>query len=428
MALVGVLALSMTACADDDVEDDPQGSLRDAIIALGDWDGAQLTIGAQLDEAAQASAREEGDLDDDELALLMNSNFLVRAVQVGDDEDPDSEVEVILTVADEEVMSFRSLPAYQVYLLLDLDAMEQVAESLEEGEAFREAVGEMEGMAGMIGMQDVFDAAREGEWMRISGVEQLANMATGMMGDAGVEEPDEEELEAAGRNIAERLVRFLDEDGVTVTHVGSDDAGERVNVSIQGAALSDLLADVMAELEGVSGVDPTGMGMGMDDLRRELDQSIPDDTTVSFDAWIDGGELSQIAVDVFEVARSAGEEDVPDGEFLLAIAMEEFTGGIEEPDTDVTFDIFGVFGQFMGGAMGGFGDDPFGDDGMEAPDDPLGEDPMEDDGFDADDPEDFPAEDFCLTQEEIDEMLSQMPEDQREMAEQEIEAGAIPIC
>jgi hypothetical protein len=431
LLLIPVLALALVACADDDVEDDPRGALRDAMMALGDWEGVTINLGAQLDEAAQASAREEGELSEDELSLLMNSNLVVSGVQVGEGQDAESEVEVILTVADEEVLSVRSLPEYRLYALIDLESMEQVAESLEEGQAFRDAVAEMEGMAGMIGMQDVFEAAREADWVRISGVEQMANMFGGMSG--AEEQPDEEDLEEAGRNIAQRLVRFLDEDGVTVAHVGSEDAGERVAVSIQGAALRELLGDVLAELDAVGGMPDAGMGMGVGDLRQELEQSIPDDTEVRFDAWIEGGELSQLAVDVFDIARAAGEEDVPDGEFLVAVAMEEFTGGIEEPETDVTFDVFGVVGNFMGGMMGGLGDDPFADDAFEdeLADEGFEDEAFEDDAFedDVDElPEDGMGEEFCLTEEEIDQMLSGMSEDQREIAEEELEAGAIPIC
>jgi hypothetical protein len=244
-----------------------------------------------------------------------------------------------------------------------------------------------------------------------------------MAGEEAEQQPDAEDLEAAGRNIAERLVRFLDDDGVEVAHLGSDDAGERVSVTAQGPALRQLLNDVFAELEAVEGMDPTGMGTGMGDVQQELEESIPDDTEVRIDAWIDGGELSQLAVDVFEVARAAGEEDVPDGEFLLAVALSEYTGGVEEPETDVTFDVFEVVGGFMGGMMGGLGGDPFAEDGTDGPPDDAFEGDVDDEFAE----EDF-GEDFCLTEEEIEQMLSGMSEDQREIAEEELEAGAIPIC
>jgi hypothetical protein len=423
LLLVPVLALTLVACDDDDVEEDPRASLREAVAALGEWEGAEITLGVQLDETAQDSARQEGELSDDELDLLMNSNLVVRGSQTGDDEDATGEVEMVLTVADEEVLSVRNLPEYRLYALIDLEAMENVAESLGEGDSFREGVAEMEGMAGMLGMQEIFAAAQESEWIRVTGVEQMAGMVEGMAGQEAQEQPDAEDLEDAGRNIAERLVRFLDDDGVGVAHVGSDDAGERVSVTIQGAALRELLGDVFAELEAVEGMpDPTGMGMG--DVRQELEESIPDDTEVRFDAWIDGGELSQLAVDVFEVARAAGEEDVPDGEFLVAMAMSEFTGGIEEPETDVTFDVFEVVGGFMGGMMGGLGGDPFADDGM----DDAFEGDVDDEFAEEDFTEEDLGEEFCLTEEETEQMLSGMSEDQREIAEEELEAGAIPIC
>lgn len=435
LLLAPVLAISLVSCADDEVEEDPRAALRDAVASMDDWDGVEITVGVQLDEAAQESARTEGELSDDELSVLMDSNLVLRSAEVGDGDDRDTELEVVLTVADAEVLTVRSLPGYQVYALIDLEAMEDVADGFDEGESFRQGLAEMEQAAGMFGMQEIFEAAREAEWIRVTGVEQMANMAEGMMGDAGMEQPDEEELEEAGRNVVDRTVALFDDERIDVEHLGSEDAGERVHVTARGPALREYLGDVLVELDAVGGLpDPTGTGLGVDEMRAELEQDIPDDLEARFDVWIEGGEISQLAVDVFEVARAAGEPDVPDGEFLIAMQISEFTGGIEEPDTDVTFDLFGMFGGMMGGMMGGLGDDPFADDPFD--EDPFDEDPFADEDL-TEDPlaeDELPEnelgdmDDFCLTEEEIDQMLSQMPDDQREIAEEEIESGAIPVC
>jgi hypothetical protein len=110
------------------------------------------------------------------------------------------------------------------------------------------------------------------------------------------------------------------------------------------------------------------------------------------------------------------------------VALSEFTGGIEEPETDVTFDVFEVVGGFMGGMMGGLGGDPFADDGMDGPPDDAFEDDFDDEFADEDFAEEDFGEEFCLTEEDIEQMRDAMSEDQREMFEEELERGAVPVC
>ena len=409
-----VLALALVACNDQEVEEDPRTALRDAVMAFRDYEGIELVIGAQLDEAAQRSALEDGDFSEDELALLTDSTLTVRGVE-GEDED-DGQSEFVLVVGDETVLTIRALADYELYTLIDLPAIERVAESLDAGADFQQGISEFEQMAGFFGLGQVASAAREAEWIRVAGLQQMVEMAEQQDPE---EQPDEADLEALAREVGERLLDFLEDDDVQVAHVGSEDAGERVRVTAAGAQLRGLAVDLIEAIDDVAGVaDPTGMGMGTAELRAELEDAIGDDLQVSFDAWIDGGELSQVAVDVFELARLAEAPDVPDGEFLIAIGIADFAGPVEAPDAEVTFDVFEIFGAMMG-ELGDLGEDPFAEDDLEeAPDDPLGEEG------------DLGAEDdFCLTEEEVEQFLEGLPEEQQDLDRDELEEMlGIPIC
>jgi hypothetical protein len=422
LLVVVILAFTTVACADQDVEEDPRGALRDAVMAFRDYSGIELTIGAQLDDAAQASARTEGDFSEEQLALLTDSSLTVRGVE-GDGDD-DGQSEFVLVVGDETVLTVRALADYELYALIDLPAVERVADALDAEGDFRQSLAQFEQMAGMFGLGQVMSAARDAEWIRIAGLQQMVEMAEEQAPEE--DQPDEADLEAMAREIGERLLEFLEDDEVQVAHVGSDDVGERVRITATGVQLRELAVDLVESLDDVAGADPTALGMQAPEVRAELEDAIPDDVEISLHAWIDGGELSQVAVDVFDLARAADADDVPDGEFLIAVAISEFDGSIEAPDTDVTFDVFEIFGAMMGD-LGGLGADPFAEDPFadedveELPDEQPGEDlPDDQPGLD---------EDFCVTEEELEQLLEQMPEEQRDLDEDEFEEMfGVPIC
>lgn len=408
LVVVAVLAVIATACADDqDAEDNPRGALRDAVTAFRDYSGIELTIGVELDEAAQASARDEGDMSEEELALLTGSTLTVRGVE-GDGED-DGESEFVLVVGDETVLTVRALADEELYALVDLPAIERVASTLDAESDFQQGMAEFEQAAGMLGLGQVMSAAREAEWIRVTGLQEMIEMAEEQAPEE--EQPDEADLEALARDVGERLLAFIEDEEVDVTHVGSEDAGERIRITADGVQLRELAVDLVESLEEVAGVaDPTGMGMEGPELRAELENAIPDDIEVALDAWIDDGEVSQVAVDVFELARSADTGDVPDGEFLVVIGISDFEGPIEAPDTDVSFDVFELFGAMMGE----LGADPSAGGGTdELPDDPAA-------GLDGD---------MCLTEEQLEPMLEQLPEEQRDLDPDELEEMLnVPIC
>jgi hypothetical protein len=404
-ALVVFLALTLAAVACDvggaGVEDDPEGALRDALEELADYDGIELLVQLSADEATRAQMLREGDLSEEDVELLLTASLLLQA-SGGDDED--GAAAFVLTVDDSAVAELRVLPDMELYLRLDLD---RALDLVDDPEA-RQDVDELVAQAELIGLRDVAEAARRGEWIRVTGLEQLLNLfgATPPQAD----DVDEDEADELAEELSQAAVRFLDDD-VEVTYVGSDDAGERVRATTSGAALRRFLEDVdriVASSDTLAGANPQDLTGGFAD--------IPDDAVVSLDAWISGGRLTQIAVDL----SGFDEEGEIEGELLLVVGIAEFTGSVDAPDDAVDVDLFGLIGGFMGG---------FGGPGMGAvEEDPFGDDAFEDDAFDEGAFDEGAFEDICLSEEELDAMRSFLEPDQQAELDEAIEAGFIEVC
>jgi hypothetical protein len=402
VSYLAVIALALTGVACDrggtSVEDDPEQALREALEELADYEGIELLVQLSADDTAQAQALREEDLTEEELELLLTASVLVRATG-GDD---DGRAEFIVTLDDEAVAELRVLPDTDVYLRLDL---ERLIDLVDDPEASTQ-LDELAVQAEAFGLREAVEAARAGDWIRVTGVEQMLNLFGGS--PAPAEEVDEDEAERLAEELSAAAVRFLDRD-VDVTYVGSDDAGERVRATTDGASLRAFLEDVnriVASADALGGTDPQDLAGDLGDL--------PDDATVSLDAWLQDGRLTQLALDL----AALDDDGTTEGELLLVVGVAEFTGSVDAPDEAVVVDLFGLLGGFLGG-FGGGTQDAFGDDAGDGFDD----DAFDDDAFD----EEFGADD-CLSEEELDQMRSFLePEEQAELDEA-IEMGIIPVC
>jgi hypothetical protein len=421
---LGVLAAALllvlvTACGGnetDEVAEDPQGALRDAVEAVGEWEGIALELRIEADEAGQQALLAEGEMTQEDLDLLLAGRVFATIANLDDPETSSFETRVVLDGSD--VLELRVTEDERFFVRADLQAIGDASDD----EITQEDIDELVGMAEMMGVGEAAQALAGSEWLELTGIEQLMALAGAQEDDA--EQPDE----AAAERIAARTSAFVQED-VTVASVGSDDIGERVRASTDGASLRRFLDDVSAELDDGGLIDQAGGG--------DLTSDLPDDTVVSVDAWIEGGELRQIAIDL----ASLDEQMELDGEVWLIVAMEEFTGSVAEPDDATTLDVFSLVGAFFGGGFGGgFEDDGF-DDGFE--DDGFGtEEGFEDDGFGTEEgfEDDGTDEGFgddgtsgegaseCITQEELDEIENFLGEEGLEEIQNMIDAGFLEVC
>ena len=391
-AALAASTLVLTACTGSsaEVENDPEGALRDAVEALGDYDGVELVLSASGDAAALADDPE----DLDAVELLLSGTVTMRGS--GESEE-DAQFELVVDLDGTEVFEVRVLPQTQVFLRADVDAVAQAIDD----PAITADLQELVAAAEQFGFGDLAQVAVDGGWIELTGVEQLTEFAEGFGGMDQTEEPSEEELERLQEQVVSAFDRFIDQD-VAVTYVGSEDAGERVQATADGAALESLFQELTAIAADAGGVDPAMLG--------DLESDIPEGETFTLDAWIDGGELSQIGIDLGGLDDSG---EIPADTFLL-VGIADFAGSIEAPAEAEPFDLFGLISGFLFGGldgMDGLGGPGF-DEGMledEGLDDGLeedlggapGGDLEEEFGEDLDAFEDLDLE--CVPQDEVDE-------------------------
>lgn len=392
IAACAALTLALVGCSSgSDVEDDPQGSLREAVSSIADYDGIEMVLTFDGDRDAIAASADDPE-EADAIELLLDSEIVV--IGSGEsEEDAQFEVRVNLDAAD--VFELRVLPQPQVFLRLDLDGLADAIDDPSLTQDLDAVIADAE----QFGFGDVAQVAVDGGWIEITGVEQMMEFAEGFGGGMGQpqEEPSEDELEELQDRIVAAFERFLDED-VTVAYVDDEGPGERVRATADGPALQRLFDDVVSIGADAGGVDPT--------LLQELEgEDLPDDLTVAVDLWLDGGEVSQMGLDLSQFDEDG---EVPPDTFLL-IGLSEFTGEVEAPADAEPFDLFGLISGFLFGGMdGGMGDmDGLGD---------LEDDALLDEDLEGLDDEDVASE--CTPQEEVEEFG----------LEELVEEGFIEVC
>ncbi len=429
---IALLLVLVAACGGneaDQVAEDPEGSLREAVEAIGEWQGIALELRLEADEAGQRALLTDGDMTQEDLDLLLDGRVFATIANLDDPETGSFEARVGLDGGD--VLEVRVTEDQRYFVRVDLQSLREASD---EELLAQDDIDELVEAADMMGVGEAGRALAESRWIELTGIEQLLALA-----GTSPQEETEEADQAAAERIAERTSTFIEQD-VTVTSMDSDELGERVRATTDGASLRRYLDDVAAEVDDGGLVEEAGGG----DLTSDLD----DDAVVSLDAWIAEGELRQLAIDL----TTLDEEMELDGELWLIVAMEEFTGSVAEPDEATTLDVFSLVGAFFGGGFeddgfddgfedDGFEDDGFEDDGFE--DDGLEDDGLEDegDGFEDDgfeDEEDGFGEDDdgfgdegdtdCITQEELDEIEEFLGEEGLEELQNLIDAGILEVC
>jgi hypothetical protein len=408
-----LLAGGLTACNDEssEVESDPSGSLSEAVRGLEDYEGVELTLAFDGDQEAIEASLE----DPDAARLLLDSQISIRAR--GESED-DTQVEMVVDLDGNDAVEVRVLPPQRLFFRVDVEAISEVVDDPE----FDQGVQEVREGAAQFGFGDLADDVAAGNWIELTGLEQLEEM----LGAQGEEEPSEEEIEDLQQRIVGALERFLDED-VEVSYVGSEDNGERVRATTDGASVNELLSEI-TEIAGEAGGVDAGQLQGLDQ------EEIPSDEQVVLDAWIDDGVLAQVGFDLSTIEEADG-DGAPEGTYIL-LGIAEFTGTIEAPDEATEFDLFGLVGGFMGGmgAEPGMepGVEPDGDPGAEPGTEPDVDGDLDDEPVDGGDPEADPGEDpaaaECVEQEEIDAVVEQGGDEAQAEIDEAIEAGMIEVC
>lgn len=379
-----LLALGLVACGDDQaqVEQNPTEALRQAISELADYDGIELTFSI----AGDAEAAQEAGMSAEEYELLSASSLLLRATG----EDEDTQLQLVLNLRDSEAADVRFLGGDRLFARIDLDA---IGDEIDDP-GFQRDLDEVIDAARMFGLGAAAESLREGEWIEVTGIDQLATMFEEEAGEPDT--PSEEEFAQLQQRMAAALERFVEQDA-EVTAIGSEDAGERVRITATGEDLDRLFTELASIVDDVSGgVDPS-------ELQGEFD----DVDTVTVDAWISGGRLTQVGLDIGQF-----EEDIDADRIFFLVGIDEFRGSVDAPSAATQLDVFELMGSM------------FGEDGDLTFDEDLDEDVFLDEDFE----DGFGDEAECITEEELAELREFMGDEEADAFEELIEQGFIDRC
>ncbi|MBW3620012.1 MAG: hypothetical protein KY461_07190 [Actinobacteria bacterium] len=361
LAAVAAATLLAGACGrGPDVQADPEAALRSALDATGTWDGATVTL--RLDVAEDDLPLLADVMEDEDAAHYLPATTITLSSFAGEDlADTSDDVMTMAVVVDGiDAFDVRAIRG-ELYVRSDVRAL--LTEFAPEVDVDAE-VAELAVRAEAFGV-DFLEEAVDGAWLHLTGAQQVASMLQGMGAVPMPQQLEPTELASEFAAASQRLV-----DQLTVTYVGSDDAGEHVQATTTGAALFDTFAPLVEASFGQMW-EQFGAGAGvLDDLRSDPGFQGFSSTTIPLEAWIADGQLTQVGFDLVQLVRLnprlvENEEDAAMAQeldrLLFAAALAPFGGEVETPADAIEVDLFELAGRAMGafGGMGaGFGGGP----------------------------------------------------------------------
>lgn len=357
IAVAVAAALLAGACGrEPDVAADPKGALQAAIEATGEWDGTTVTLRLDVDEADLPLLAEA--MEAEEAAQYLATSTVTFSAHPGADpaDAGDDVMSVAVVLAGIDALDLRAIRG-DLYLRSDVRAL--MTEFAPDVDVDAE-LAELTVAAEAYGV-DFLDEVVDGAWLRLTGAKQMAAMLEGM-GAAPVPpglEPSElaSEVGTATRQLLEQ---------VAIAHIGSDAAGEHVQVTTTGAELVDTFAPLLEASFGGMWTQFGGGAPLLDDLRSDPGFRRFAATTIPVEVWLADGQLSQVGFDLIQLVRLNPElvETEEDAEvaaevdrFVLAAGLAPFGGEVETPADAIEVDLFKLAGRAMGmlGGMGGDG-------------------------------------------------------------------------
>ena len=333
-------ALLMAACGGSgpDAQENPKDALVSAFENTAKLDGHEMTMSLDASvEAIQAlGASQPGDtgMDEDDIEKLLESEIRMATRGTG----ADGEAEVVVTIGGEQDLTIKVVDQ-TLYFQADAEGLAETfgADPAELETAAQQA--EAQGLA-------FVKPALEGEWIAITGFQQLQEQMGG---------PTLEEAERQQKKLMEDFTAAI-RDTAEVEHVGDEDAGEHLSVTLP---VRDLFSRLLKSVTSTLG--PAGSLGPLPDATE-----IPDESVV-LDVWVEDDAISQVAFDLAQIGKFNGSDaaDSAGDPALVVVELEEFTGEVEPPDDAVEVEAQQLF-QIFGGLMmqGGGSGMPGGGSGM----------------------------------------------------------------
>lgn len=319
-------ALILGACSDggggaseEEAAENPKQAFTEALDALADYEGVTLEMTLEADPAAL----EEEDTPPEAVEAILNSSLTISAK--GETAE-DSQVQFTINVdGNEDAFELRGVDQ-SVYLRADVnEVVEKFGGDTSQVDAFAQQAA--------AGGFDFAQPFVEGEWIGISGIDELAEQF-------GLPQPTPDAEEA--QQVVDQIAAILEEN-VEVGSEGTDDVGAHLVLTIP---LRDTLQELINTLQSIANA-PAGT-FPTDALTDVPDADIP------IDAWVSDGRLVQIELDLIAIAEAVGEEPPEDvDEFALRFTIDEFTDDVEAPSDFTEIDVQQLLQTFLGGALGG---------------------------------------------------------------------------
>jgi hypothetical protein len=312
MLLVLTAALIMGACGGSSSEQssgDAEGTLIAALLKLQNGPSTvTLTLRSDPQSLQALSARggEDGLLGKDSDTILSSS---VTVSHNGATNPRDKRSAMTINIGGDKGAIETRMVNRTLYLRADASGL---AKSFGKTDADLQRLAREAKATGMAFMKP----ALEGKWLSFAGLDKLA-------AQSGASLPSSSKNKEATDAFAQRLL------GVArVSTVGDEAAGTHLEIGIPAragyAALRDAITNVGSLPPGASLPEPA---------------TIPD-RDIKVDAWVKDGALTQIELDLRQLA-ALGDEPLPDGVHLLAFRMtfRDFSGTIEAPSGAVPVDL-----------------------------------------------------------------------------------------
>ena len=326
-ALVAAVALLLTACGGE-TGPDPQANPKEALVSafenLANSEGMEMVL--SLDATAESLnglAGEGGQPMDDETAEKILDSSL-RMLTRGKGEE--AQFEMVATIAGEEDLEIKFIDKI-MYFRADAEGL---TETFGGDPAQLDAMAQQAAAQGMSFVKPALD----GEWIAVTGTEELAQQFGGGMG------MDANSMAQNQQKMIEEISAALEE-SATVTSQGSDDIGERLSVAIP---IQKLYEKLMTTFQGIPGFPGGQMPPATE---------VPDEN-VTLQVWVDDDRVTQASLDFVQFMNMDGNATTTEGPVALLMEFEEFDDEIEAPDDAVEVPAEQIMQLFMGAAgMGG---------------------------------------------------------------------------
>lgn len=325
-ALAAAVGLLLAACGGGSGPD-PQANPKEALVSafenLANSEGMEIVLSLDATAESLTGLAGEGGESMDEATVEKILDSSLRMVTRGKGEE--AQFEMVATIAGEEDLEIKFVDKV-FYFRADAAGL---AETFGGDPSDLDVMAQEAAAAGL----SFVEPALNGEWIAVTGIEQLAQQFGGTMDAQGMAENQQKVIDDISAAI---------EESATVTSEGSDDVGDHLRVAIP---IRELYTKLMTSFQGIPGF-PGG--------QMPPSSEVPDED-VALDVWVDDDRVTQVSLDFVQFMKMGGGATSTEGPVALLMAFEEFDDEIEVPGDAVEVPAEQLMQIFMGaaGGMGG---------------------------------------------------------------------------